>query len=87
MILVILPHPGDEVAPGNWGLWDAKAAIVWTRDNIQHFGGDPNRITMFGQSAGAATVVHCMLSEQTSDLVQRGIAISGSAWHGTAGNS
>ena len=69
----------DSVAPGNYGLWDAKAALEWVQDNIANFGGDPSRITIFGQSAGATVVSHLMLSQQTNTLFQRGIAISGNA--------
>ncbi|MEQ2185799.1 hypothetical protein GOODEAATRI_021918 [Goodea atripinnis] len=41
---------------GNYGLWDQHAAISWVRRNIRAFGGHPDNITIFGQSAGAASV-------------------------------
>lgn len=41
---------------GNYGLWDQHAAISWVRRNIEAFGGNPDNITIFGQSAGAASV-------------------------------
>lgn len=48
---------GDDVSPsGNYGLWDQHAAISWVRRNIRAFGGNPDNITIFGQSAGAASV-------------------------------
>ncbi|CAI9534297.1 unnamed protein product [Staurois parvus] len=47
---------GDENAPGNYGLWDQHFAIAWVKRNIVAFGGDPDNITIFGESAGAASV-------------------------------
>uniref|UniRef100_A0A3P8WRJ6 Carboxylic ester hydrolase n=1 Tax=Cynoglossus semilaevis TaxID=244447 RepID=A0A3P8WRJ6_CYNSE len=47
---------GDARLPGNYGLWDQHAAIAWIRRNIEAFGGHPMNITIFGQSAGAASV-------------------------------
>ncbi|KAJ5551589.1 hypothetical protein N7461_006287 [Penicillium sp. DV-2018c] len=46
----------DGKTNGNYGLADQITALEWVRQNIQDFGGDPNRITIFGQSAGAASV-------------------------------
>ena len=45
----------DENAPGNSALWDDIAALQWVKENIQYFGGDPDLITITGQSAGGAT--------------------------------
>ncbi|KAM3611809.1 uncharacterized protein V6R79_024463 [Siganus canaliculatus] len=47
---------GDARLPGNYGLWDQHAALSWVRRNIEAFGGNPDNITIFGQSAGAASV-------------------------------
>ena len=46
----------DEDVDGNVGLYDATAAVKWTRDHISKFGGDPDRITVMGESAGAGLI-------------------------------
>ncbi|KAL2832636.1 Alpha/Beta hydrolase protein [Aspergillus pseudoustus] len=52
----IFGFPGNPAAPANLGLRDVRMSLEWVRDNIEHFGGDPERITIFGQSAGAGIV-------------------------------
>jgi len=69
---------GNDVVSGNMGLKDQQLAIQWVRDNIQHFGGDPNRITIFGESAGALSVQAQVLSPWNDGLLNGAIAQSGS---------
>jgi len=70
---------GDRVAEGNYGLWDQLLGLRWVNQNIEAFGGDRERITIMGQSAGAASVSHLSLSPLTKGLFQRVIAMSGAA--------
>lgn len=63
---------------GNMGLKDQLQALRWVNENIDHFGGDANKITIFGQSAGAAAVHLHMLIPAARNLFQRAIASSGS---------
>ncbi|XP_033222098.1 esterase FE4-like [Belonocnema kinseyi] len=70
---------GDSVAPGNFGLKDQVLALKWVQQNIEAFGGDPNRVTIFGESAGGASVTLHALSNASDGLFHQYIAQSGSA--------
>ncbi|XP_043914762.1 bile salt-activated lipase-like [Protopterus annectens] len=70
---------GDENAPGNYGLKDQHMAISWVKRNIAAFGGDPSNITIFGESAGAASVSLQTLSPHNNGLIRRAISQSGVA--------
>lgn len=63
-------------ASGNYGLLDMAAALRWVQRNIAGFGGDPAKVTVFGQSAGAHGVVALMASPQTRGLFRHAIAQS-----------
>ncbi|MGL4465506.1 MAG: carboxylesterase family protein, partial [Planctomycetia bacterium] len=56
---------------------DQLAALRWVRENIEAFGGDPTRVTIFGESAGAANVTHLMASPLAKGLFHRAVAQSG----------
>lgn len=63
---------------GNFGLKDQRVAMRWIKDNIEAFGGDPELITAFGESSGAASVGYHMMSPESHDLFKRSIFESGS---------
>ncbi|WAQ93576.1 EST2E-like protein [Mya arenaria] len=70
---------GDERANGNMGLWDQRLAIQWVNKNVDAFGGDPSRITIFGESAGAMSVHLQSLYPKNRGLFQNVISESGTA--------
>ncbi|XP_033740740.1 cholinesterase-like isoform X2 [Pecten maximus] len=70
---------GEDDAPGNVGLLDQNLAIKWVYDNIERFGGDRQRITLFGESAGAGSVHYHTLSQKSLGYFSSAIMQSGSA--------
>ena len=62
---------------GNWGLFDMVKGLQWVQDNIHHFGGDKNNVTIFGESAGGWSIDALMCSSKATGLFHRGIAQSG----------
>lgn len=63
----VLHSTGDEHAKGNWGLLDQLAALRWVQENIDVFGGDPQAVTVAGESAGAISA-SILVSVQTNDF-------------------
>ncbi len=80
--LGFLAHPeltreSDHRVSGNYGLLDQSSALYWIHNNIAAFGGDPDRVTIFGQSAGALSVEALMESPLSEGLFSRAIIQSG----------
>ncbi|KAI2473983.1 esterase B1 [Diabrotica virgifera virgifera] len=67
--------------PGNAGLKDQNLALQWIKRNIEHFNGDPNNITLFGNSAGASSVHFHILSDKSAGLFHKAILQSGTVFN------
>ncbi len=74
-----LTTESDRRGAGNFGVMDSIAALQWVQKNIAAFGGDPKRVTVFGESAGSGLVANLMTIPQSKGLFERAIGES-SAW-------
>jgi para-nitrobenzyl esterase len=84
-VLGFLAHPAltaesEHASSGNYGTLDVLAALAWIKRNIAGFGGDPERVTLFGVSAGAALISLLLTSPLTKGLVQQTIQQSPGAF-------
>jgi len=72
---------GIEEAPGNQGFMDLVKALEWINSNIEAFGGDPNRVTVFGESSGSYALSYLCLTPTANGLFHRAILESGSLFN------
>ncbi|NLA40695.1 MAG: carboxylesterase family protein [Smithella sp.] len=73
----LLSAESPDGVSGNYGLMDQAAALKWIRENIMQFGGDPENITIFGQSAGAGSVQALCASPKSKQFISKAISMSG----------
>ncbi|XP_071971258.1 cholinesterase-like isoform X2 [Engystomops pustulosus] len=76
--LGFLAFPGNTKAPGNAGLFDQRLALQWVHENIAAFGGNPESVTIFGESAGGASVGYHLINPESRTYFKRAIMQSGS---------
>ncbi|CAG9768554.1 unnamed protein product [Ceutorhynchus assimilis] len=69
----------DKTVSGNWGLKDQILALQWVQENIRQFGGDPDKVTIFGESAGGASVSYLLQIPKAQGLFRSAILQSGTS--------
>jgi para-nitrobenzyl esterase len=76
-IFGFLAHSALGANSGDYGLQDQQAALRWVQQNISAFGGDPQNVTIFGESAGGSSVCHQIASPTAAGLFQKAVSTSG----------
>lgn len=80
-VMGFLAHPeltkNQPDAPTNFGSLDQQAGLHWVKRNIANFGGDPDNITIAGQSAGGASVLHQLTNKDNADCINKAVVLSG----------
>ena len=76
-VLGFLSHPDLDGPSGSYGIMDQQLALQWVQDNIANFGGDPGNVTLFGESAGGASVLTHVASPAADGLFHKAIVQSG----------